>query len=560
MSTIKVAELQIQNFRKFHDVTIPFGERITLVVGQNGTAKSTLLGMLAQPFSFGTRRGSTAGKPDMSRYTSNYHGMNLHEHIDLMGNLYMYEANQIFRLSREFDFGNRYEYRTVLSAPDGTLMNLPDNELVTISRHRRSEGEITGMRFVTGPGASHESGEGRFPFPVIYLGLDRLWPLAVAEECSFPSEPVEKDDRDWYVEQYSTVLCLDEHDNNAKFMDTSEKNRFITPESDKYDGESCSAGQDNISQILTAMLSFRSLKKALGPKYTGGMLLIDELDATLHAYAQEELLKLLRDASEELELQIVATTHSLWMLEIAYESYLKHDIRTLHLVNREGTIQLENFSSFSEVRDHLKVKSTPLQRTRRPKVSVLFEDEETKFLFHEICGASMRNYIREVYKGSMGAGYLKTLGDITPKVPALADVVMVLDGDMRSQFKSPPTNLVFLPGSHRPETMIYRHLYQMTDTDPFWKSCGPTYSRQEAILSKGGTSLSKGDEKKWVKNWFQNQSVYWGKQNKIAYSSWVQANKADCLLFAKEFAKRARQRYKGSIPRGITDKIYAKFR
>ena len=71
------------------------------------------------------------------------------------------------------------------------------------------------------------------------------------------------------------------------------------------------------------------------------MLLIDELDATLHAYAQDRLLRLLCNVSEELGLQVIATTHSLWMLEKAFKSPLKQRTRVMYLSNRDGAISLD---------------------------------------------------------------------------------------------------------------------------------------------------------------------------------------------------------------------------
>lgn len=222
MGITRVDCLNIESFRRFHNITIPFGNHVTLIAGQNGTSKSTLLGMLAQPFSFGIVRGKTANQPDDSTYTNNYHGLKLHEFLDHAGKLFMYDCDDVFRLSKDFDFGKKYQYKTKLSLPAGAIIDLPNNTLLTRSRDRKKGDNITGMRFVTGPGASHESGEGNFPHPVIFLGLNRLWPLAVTKECSFSVDKLLDKDEKWYVEKYNEILCLDEQNINAKFMDTKE--------------------------------------------------------------------------------------------------------------------------------------------------------------------------------------------------------------------------------------------------------------------------------------------------------------------------------------------------
>lgn len=552
----RVDGFEISVFRRFHDISIKFGPNVTLIAGQNATSKSTLLGMLAQPFSFGVLRGRTAGKPDHSTYTDNYHGLSLDELRDLAGMPFMYDCDDVFRLSEEKDFGKEYEYRTNLILSEDDVTNLPGNSLLTKSRDRKKGNRITGMRFVTGPGASHKSGEGNFPHPVIYLGLNRLWPLAVTEKCTFSGDAISDEDKQWYVDKYREILCLAEDNNSAKYMDAERKGKFITPESKDYDGESCSAGQDNLSQLLTAILSFRRLKKSLGDQYRGGLFLIDEVDATFHAFSQDKVLELLCEASNELGLQIIATSHSLRLLEKAYQSSLKNKIEVLYLVNEDGCIVERTFPTYQEIADHLKVESTPPPRKKPQRVSVILEDEAGQFLFRQICGSKLRNYIKVVNTSSFSAGYLKNLGNLSKKVSELRDVILIPDGDMAKTWRKPPQNLLALPGGKRPETLVYRYLFSMKDSDPFWTS---TYTRQYAITSKGGKSLEIGDDKRWVKSWYAKQSQHWGKGNQKVFKSWVMANKPDCLEFCKKFIKLLKRQYKGEIPQDVIRKVLAVF-
>jgi len=89
MDAVRVESLNITKFRRFNNIPLSFGNKVTLIAGQNGTSKSTLLGMLAQPFSFGILRGKTAKTRDMSSYTTNYHGRRLHKYTDLTGKPFM---------------------------------------------------------------------------------------------------------------------------------------------------------------------------------------------------------------------------------------------------------------------------------------------------------------------------------------------------------------------------------------------------------------------------------------------------------------------------------------
>jgi predicted ATPase len=561
MGMTRVDCLKIDTFRRFRDITIPFGDHVTIIAGQNGTSKSTLLGMLAQPFSFGVVRGRTAGKLDASSYTDNYHGLKLHTFKDLAGKSFMYDCDDVFRLSREFDFGKKYQYKTELSLPVHVATTLPDNSLLTKSRDRKEKGEITGMRFVTGPRASHKPGEGNFPHPVIYLGLNRLWPLAKAEKCTFSGDALSAEDKKWYVKKYNEILCLDEDGNDAKFMDTTEKRKFITPHSSDYDGESCSAGQDNLSQILTAILSFRGLKKRLGARYQGGMLLVDELDATLHAYSQARLLELLYQVSHELDLQVIATSHSLYLLKQAYRSAVRNDVEVLYLENKDGRVSSKIFPTYENLADYLKVQATLPTEKQPPKVSVVFEDENGQAFFNHICGSKLHKYVARGNTSSLGAGKLKNLADMSKQLPMLKTAIFVTDGDMADTWESKPRNLLVLPGGARPETVIYYCLFQMGASDPFWDSIAPdSYTRQFAMTSQGGTSLEKGDDKDWVKDWYRKQSQYWGRGNQKAFKSWIKDHKEECLEFCKKFVKLLKGRYRGEIPRNVIDRVLAEFK
>lgn len=46
-----IEKIHILKFRKFIDLEIKCGRKLTVIAGQNGTQKTTLLGLLAHPFS-----------------------------------------------------------------------------------------------------------------------------------------------------------------------------------------------------------------------------------------------------------------------------------------------------------------------------------------------------------------------------------------------------------------------------------------------------------------------------------------------------------------------------
>jgi predicted ATPase len=525
---VKIDKISIEQFRRFENVEFEISKNITLIAGQNGISKSTLLGMLCQPFSFGVRQGRKAGSPDKSKYIENYHGINLAEYYDLRGRPFFYDCEDVFRLSRLHDtLTKKYNYRLHLS---GNCINknspIFKGGLFVRATKRKSEGKER-IRFVAGPGASQEAGEGNFPHPVIYLGLNRLWPLALLKKLDVKETPdITGEDKKWYIKKYNEILVLDEHDNTTEFLKTGNVQRkdFIGTSSSDYNSESCSAGQDNLGQILTSILSFKHLKSKLRDKYQGGVLLIDEVDATFHAVAQTRIIETLNEASEELNLQVIATTHSMHLLKYIYHSNLKNKVKILYLKKNGNKTIDSGYTTIEEIKDDLNVEATPVPRKKTKKVSIFFEDSVGKNMFFGIVGNSLSKYLNCVERENFDAGSLKNLAVLAVKVPELWNVIFIPDGDIKKQFEhSIHKNVLFLPGESRPETVIYENLKDTEDDDPFWKKCNAkykNYNRQFAITKEGPPPepSTSGDAKKCYKQWYKKQRPFWGQMENIVYT------------------------------------------
>ncbi len=558
---VKINKISIEHFRRFHNIEFDIGSCITLIAGQNGTNKSTLLGMLSQPFSFGVIRGKTAGHPDNSRYTDNYHGINLADFKDLTGNPYNYDCEDVFRLSKVHDtIDKRYSYRLRLSGKCITSKSPIYQDGLLVRTQLRPDTKR--IRFVAGPNASSEAGEGNFPHPVIYFGLNRHWPLALVKRMSIGYH-TEIDDRDkeWCIEKYNQILLLEEATNKAEFVtaDKSPKKDFLGVSSKDYNSESFSAGQDNLSQILTAILSFKSLQLKLGDKYQGGLILIDEIDSTLHADAQSVLLETLCEAAEKYQLQIVGTTHSLFLLKHAFQSKIKSKVKVIYLKREDDNVVDSGYSTFEDIENNLKVMAQPKRCKKPQKVSLIFEDDVGKNMFFAIIGSTLNQYFHRVEMDSLCAGSLANLASLSLKVPELEKVILIPDGDVKDYIKKSKT-LVFLPGSSRPETLLYECLKKLSDMDPFWQDCPANgYSRQVAILKPGKIPTEPNEAKKWYKNWYKTQSQYWGRANKVAFSKWVTSNKVLCKEFCQEFFKILKRISPEAIPKEKTKGILEKY-
>lgn len=558
---ISIKSLIITEFRKFHDAHIDFIKPITLITGQNGTAKSTLLGMLAQPFSFGSENDK--GKVDASAYLANYRGMKLSDYVDIAGNSYTYPCDKIFRLSKKHDTpGKRYLYETKLSGLDfseDTTSPLKNKKLLTVQQTRSGR-----IRFVTGPGntdkISHNSGEGNFPHPVIYLSLGRLLPLAEVKDCEISQGQggLTAAESEWYVNAYKAIFSIIDESTDSGLMDTKEKKRSIVPLTESYDGESCSAGQDNIGRLLTALLSFRRLKAQLKEKYRGGLLLIDEVDATLHPASQVRLMELLCTEADNLSLQIVATTHSLYLVDACLKQ-LKKSICVVHIKKARTSFRIKSDATEDDIYADLKnIAIPPPKHIRKRKVSVVLEDGEAVKLFRflisqkqnlkaRISIANIKGKKSADRAASLSGQYLKIFADNAAKIPELRDVIFVPDGDMEwakvTNSKNP--NVVALPGTKPIEVQLFELLTGLNEDDHFWENCqGTNYSKQVAIGNYTNLIPSNIAD---VKKWYKAQKPHWGKGLSIAFDRYFQVNHVVCnnfLLHLENAINRCEQQWK----------------
>ncbi|MGX7776318.1 AAA family ATPase [Streptococcus pluranimalium] len=301
--------LAIHKFRKFEsfekDKSIKLGKKITVFAGQNGVGKSNVLSLIASTFGI-TNRRNTGGNfhpefsdfftipvdEDYSDYTSYLKVVN--------------SENSSFIQKRHSYKDDSKEKRGIRLIPRNTNYFTPEDSLTIVNKKAKDLFDI---------GASQ-----RIPLPSIFISLSRLFPIGettVSKKnirsnniiiTSDASEMYKK----WYNEVLPNSIKNDEILNITKDIDS--KRTLIHMSLDRTFPETQSVGQDNIGYIISAMVDFYLYKKA-SEDYRGGILCIDEIDASLHPNAQLRLFRLLERLGSELELQIFMTTHSLTILK-----------------------------------------------------------------------------------------------------------------------------------------------------------------------------------------------------------------------------------------------------
>ena len=92
---MKVKSLKIEKFRHLENIEIKFGRLITAIAGQNGTGKSSILGLVGHLFTFRDKENG-----------------NIHKTIN--GKFFETEFSEIFRFSSQNDKASKHKYTAEL--------------------------------------------------------------------------------------------------------------------------------------------------------------------------------------------------------------------------------------------------------------------------------------------------------------------------------------------------------------------------------------------------------------------------------------------------------------
>ena len=483
---MKITKVHIDRFRGFHDQEFEVGSQLTAIAGQNGTQKSTLLGIITQTFTISKDNPMSGEKP-------------------LCGGTYRSAFKDKFRLSPTFDKPKGHEW----------TLYFDDRESFQIESIKRSDD--SGIRFWQK--GNREKGDGYIQFPTIFLSLKRLIPVAEENAIKTDDTLLNNDEIRKFKELHNKILISTTPITSTTGI-TSTNKQSLGVNTEIYDWNQNSMGQDNIAKIILALFSFQRLKDKYGPSYQGGILAIDELDATMYPASQVELLKVLRKYASDLKLQIFYTTHSLSLLEatdeLCEETKLRpetsNQVRIIYLKHSDDQVLIKSDVDFNSIVLDLNViAETP--HKRKNKITVYVEDKETEIFVKAILKQKLYGYLNFV-KATFSCSSLIEL--VNKKVPAFSYPysIIFLDGDVRKDKAnkkklSIARNVLLLPGDDSPERLVVKYLYNLSDTDPLWNNISNGYTKQVCFreISFDRILADREDAKKW----FNQQLQYWGR-------------------------------------------------
>lgn len=456
MST-KVKEIYIKEFRLLKDVKIPIAENITIICGQNGTSKSSILGLLAQAFNF-IKDPSTSEKIGFKT---------------LFDTNFKSHPKDHFKLSKKHDQVGSME--AIIKWRDGYFDGKNGELTLQFSDYKDRDQPRVLTRNNTLAGLHEKTSKNTTiaaTHPVIYLSLKRLFPIAMRDQYTPQENAYFNQNIDKFIEITHKLL---ETNKFTSAVTTSGTVKSAAPYGENYDHLSVSTGEDNIGHIALAILSFMRLKEDY-KDYKGGLLLIDEADAALFPAAQVSLVKALARYSKDLKLQIVMTTHSPIIIQEIYDLREKSEANKKHYKNiylRKigNNIASKEDLSWSEIYADLRREILkPLTRSNKNKVNIYFEDKECISFFRAIVRKrSLTGSLSIMKHVALGASHYITLYKVM--IPEFyKSSIVILDGDQCREVKKLKNNYNYLvlPGELPPDQLIFEFLQNLDVSDPFW--------------------------------------------------------------------------------------------
>lgn len=511
---MKIKKIKIKKFRGFENIEFELGTHITLIAGQNGTQKTTILGLLSQPFSITDKKNVMSAESPLS------------------GGSFKSAFSDKFKLSRKFDKAGEHDW--TLSFDDGTV----DYNVESIYRDKKA-GDIRFWKK-----GSKVKGSGYIQLPVIYLSLKRLLPIG--EDNSLKDNNkinLTHEEFEFYKKWHDKILILTRGRDKVVSTNylTSKDKHILGANTDYYDWRTNSAGQDNIGKILLAILSFKRLQSKYPNDYKGGILAIDEVDTTFYTGSQIKLLEALNKFSKRFNIQIILTTHSLTLLEEA--SKLQNipnrsdQVRIMFLKKQDSKIIIKPNVDYNFIKNDLNLTLSP--NPKSPKIDIYTEDKEASILVKSLLGTTYTKHLNFIDL-PLGLGCDNLIELASKKIPSFSfpNSIIVLDGDVKKQTKKhkrskKQKNILLLPTDESPEQIIGNFLYNTDDSHELWGEINSTFNHQYCFQDCTIEDIQTNRKK--AKKWFNSHLSEWGKNACKVLNFWKKDNTKLVKDFREEF-------------------------
>lgn len=501
-----IKKVKIKKFRAIKDAEFSLGKYLTAIVGRNRTMKSTLLGIISTSFSISKKEHPLFGEKTLNGYN------------------FKSQFGEKFKFDLEKEKAGDHEFEVEFE--DG-IHEINPYKLISIPRGKDD------LRFWYAK--SKERNTGFAQVPVYFLSLSRLSPVgesSLTKNTKF-SQIEDKQLSEEAVLKYAEIMTATDRINNTRFYGNyagvnEEFSSILTN----------SAGQSDVVKIIHAVLSFKNLSKKKGKDYIGGILLIDEVDVTLHPSAQIKLVDYLAEESKNLKIQIIFTTHSNYILErlkyLTKQDPNKNNNVILFLQRKDKvTIETINtIAGFNRITADLE-----LREYKPIKINVYCEDIVARKFLRSILPKNIKDRI-SIKEVSLSAGTYVTLR--RQKINEFEKSIIVLDGDVKTvlddnmyKYFSKCSNIISFPDSKCFEIEIYEMLIDYENKkeefkDIFQKEFDVCI--QDYLPIKYQSKNDYNQRKEFCKRFFHITNI----QTKLI-KQWKENNMGKCEVFIRDF-------------------------
>lgn len=337
------------------------------------------------------------------------------------------------------------------------------------------EGSLSTAANVRKPGERWRGNPDRRERRVEYIDLSRIQPVPARVGYIRLANPA-------FQEAQATAF---EHDKLARFSEImgrtydlakmartdADERRLIPVVSQRgaaYSGFHQGAGETTIAELLQTDL----------PRYS--LVLIDEVESSLHPRAQRRLIRDLAERARQLELQVILTTHSPYVLE---ELPLEARAYILQTPNGDREIIYGVSPEFAMS----KMDDVPYF-----ECDLYVEDREAELMLIEILvahagGDAMR--CQTIPFGAASVG--QALGQMVAEGRFPRPSCVFLDGD-----QGPARGCVNLPGDDAPERVVFEALRERR-----WENIDARTGRPYAAVADAcARAMSRTDHHEWIEH------------------------------------------------------------
>lgn len=250
--------------------------------------------------------------------------------------------------------------------------------------------------------------------------------------------------------------------------DSSRPVPVIDQQGTQYSGFHQGAGETTVAELLHIDI----------PRYS--LVLIDELETSLHPRVQRRLMRDLADRCRELQLQVILTTHSPYVLDELPPEARAHILQS-HAGER--TIVYGASPEFA---------MTKMDDVPHYECDIFVEDERAASMLVEILAATDTSLVprcRVIPCGAASVG--QALGQMVAKNRFPTPTCVFLDGD-----NAPAPGCELLPGEDAPERVVFEALstHQWANLD---KRLGRPFPDVADALS---STMALADHHEWVRH------------------------------------------------------------